>query len=153
MGYEKKEIEEKIIDAGTNKLYASEIVNYKGYFKGTKERYTEYIAKYLLDHPDFFKDIKIIGRDKYKTGEHVRPVDFSKRPTKFPNNKGNREEEWIAKQIFDSQYINGLGEIVDYQTPLKVPRAGEANLGLGKIDLLGYKKKNSLLFLILNLPK
>ena len=34
MGYEKKEIEEKIIDAGANKLYASEIVNYKGYFKG-----------------------------------------------------------------------------------------------------------------------
>lgn len=152
MSYEKKDIEAKIIEAGANKLYASKIVNYKGQFKDSKDRYTEYIAKYLIDHPDFFKDIKIVRRDKYKTDEHVRTVDFSKRPISFTDNRGNREEEWIAKEIFNVQFINGLGKIVDYQTPLKVPGAGEANLGLGKIDLL-VNNDSDLIILELKKPK
>jgi hypothetical protein len=80
----------------------------------------------------------------------VRPVGFSKRATQFTNNRGNREEEWIAKELFNVQIIKGLGEIIDYQTPLKVPGAGEVNLGLGKIDLLAYNNSDLIILELKN---
>lgn len=142
MGYEKKDIEAKIIEAGADSLYSSKIVNYAGYFSGSKERYTEYIAKYLIDHPDYFRNIKNARRDKYKTDTHVSSEELSNKITEFINDRKNREEEWIAKKIFSKQIINGIGEIIDYQTPLKVPGAGKRNSGLGKIDLLSYNEGN-----------
>ena len=150
MVYEKSEIEAKILVAGADRLYSSEIVDYTGYIKDSKERDTEFIAKYLIGHPDFFKSMKNSRRKKYKTEEHIRPVKFSKRPKTFINNRGNREEEWIAKEIFNEQFINGLGEVIDYQTPLKAPGAGKANLGLGKIDLLAFNDSE---LIILELKK
>ena len=61
-----------------------------------------------------------------------------------PNASSNREEERLALALF-GQIIPGLGEIIDYQVPLKNK---QKDMGVGKVDLLAYQEKTATLVLI-----
>ena len=108
-------------------FYKAPIVNYKGYINGSKNLYSEIIAKTLVSE-DLIKEW-----DKLKP---VRPnhFDTDHTPTQNELSITNRKEEILAKLLFYQGEVKDLGYIFDYQTPLKADRSDS----YGKIDLLGY---------------
>lgn len=113
-------------------FYKSAVVNYKGNVTGSKDLYSEVIAKTLIND-NFIKDwLNLIPArpDHFKinhpnTDENVDALKIT-----------NRKEEILAKLLFYQGNVDGLGYIFDYQTPLKATK----NDSYGKIDLLGYNK-------------
>lgn len=107
-------------------FYKQPFVNYRGRTNDTKELYTEVVAEFLCSHIDEFTNgIPTITRESsYQTKGHDKVIQ---------NSNSNREEERIAKEMYDKQYAI-VGKMIDYQTPLKNERSDTA----GKIDLLAY---------------
>lgn len=109
-------------------FYKEDFINYSGR-TAEGELYNEIVAEYVCKHlKEFVGGIKKITRENsYKTashtGEHI-PSD-------------SRQEEKIAVEIFNQKHFDYIGEVIDYQTPLKNKR-DEDNKGAGKIDLLAY---------------
>lgn len=110
-------------------FYTKGFVNYQGKVKGEDTLYTEVVLEFILDNINSFKEIEPISRKKrrkpynmYHTGEH--------------NPNSIRNEEIIAMEMFNQSKkghrMNRIGEIIDYQTPLKSSMSDKA----GKIDLL-----------------
>lgn len=137
MGYKKSEITNRL--NGINKLenlYVEKMINYTGNTTDTKEKYTEVIAKEILDNFNKFdfNNINVIKRDK---GYNVDTHDG-----KF-NKDSNRREELIAMKLFNTTY-EGLGKFIDYQIPLK----DKKNTKAGKIDLISYSEEGNILYLI-----
>ena len=65
---------------------------------------------------------------------------------KIKDENSNREEEKITMELFDYSQNKGvtfdiIGEIIDYQTPLKNVQKDD----VGKIDLLAYNEKEKIL--------
>lgn len=128
MGYTEKEIiemcEKEIMNPST--FYQAEVINYRGRTTDTDEFYNEIVAKYVCEHiKEFVVGIpKITRQTTYKTashtGEHI-PSDL-------------RKEEQIAVELFNQKHFDFIGDIIDYQTPLKNTSKDVA----GKIDLLSY---------------
>ena len=111
-------------------FYKQDFINYAGRTNDTKEFYTEVISKWCIDNIKLFDLIPVITRaSSYKVNTHdgIEPSDVS-----------NREEELLAMKLFRQREISSLGEIIDYQTPLKNVRSDNA----GKIDLLSYDGKH-----------
>lgn len=135
MSYTRDQILEQCRKAFKNKstFYKKDFVNYAGKTKDTNEYYTEVIAEFLCDNiNDYIDGIDCITRkSSYKTEGHDGIF----------NSASNREEEKIAMQIFTQSREYGpfslIGEIIDYQTPLKSSASDEA----GKIDLLSFNGK------------
>ena len=110
-------------------FYKKGCINYRGKTKDTKEYYTEVICEWLLERLDLFENIKpITRRSSYKVEGHDGNPD---------NPDSNREEELIAMAIKRQGNLAVLGEVIDYQTPLKSVQKDKA----GKIDLLAYDGK------------
>ena len=112
-------------------FYKAPIVNYKGYIKGSKNLYSEIIAKTL------------VSEDLVKEWDKLKPVrpnhfDTDHTPTQNELSITNRKEEILAKLLFYQGEVKDLGYIFDYQTPLKKVRSNS----YGKIDLLGYNSKD-----------
>ncbi len=128
MGYTKQIILARLEKASTqmNLFYKQGFINYSGKTTDTKEYYSEVIAEWLLEHLDLLYSIPTISR---KSPYFVEAHDGIP-----PNEKSNREEELIAMAMFRQGEMNGIGKIIDYQTPLKSIRSDKA----GKIDLLSY---------------
>lgn len=132
MGYTRKEILEECKKAFGNKstFYKKSFINYRGKTTDTKEYYTEVVAEFLCDNINEYIDgIECISRkSSYKTEGHDGIYD----------EKSNRDEEKIAMQIFTQSKSWGafdfIGDIEDYQTPLKSTADDRA----GKIDLLSF---------------
>lgn len=108
-------------------FYKAPIVNYKGYINGSKNLYSEIIAKTL------------VSEDLVKEWDKLKPVrsnhfDTDHTPTQNELSITNRKEEILAKLLFYQGEVKDLGYIFDYQTPLKAARSDS----YGKIDLLGY---------------
>ena len=108
-------------------FYKAPIVNYKGYVNGSKNLYSEIIAKTL------------VSEDLVKEWDKLKPVrsnhfDTDHTPTQNELSITNRKEEILAKLLFYQGEVKDLGYIFDYQTPLKKDRSDS----YGKIDLLGY---------------
>lgn len=108
-------------------FYKAPIVNYKGYINGSKNLYSEIIAKTL------------VSEDLVKEWDKLKPVrpnhfDTDHTPTQNELSITNRKEEILAKLLFYQGEVKNLGYIFDYQTPLKKARSDS----YGKIDLLGY---------------
>ena len=108
-------------------FYKAPIVNYKGYINGSKNLYSEIIAKTL------------VSEDLVKEWDKLKPVrpnhfDTDHTPTQNELSITNRKEEILAKLLFYQGEVKDLGYIFDYQTPLKKARSDS----YGKIDLLGY---------------
>ena len=132
MGYSKDDILEKCKDAfeDIRTFYKQSFINYNGKTEDTNEYYTEVVAEFLCDNiTEFINGIEQITREaSYQTKGHDGHFDEDT----------PREEEKIAMEMF-SQSKDGLrydfiGDIIDYQTPLKNKRTDIA----GKIDLLSY---------------
>lgn len=107
-------------------FYKSGCINYRGKTSDTKEYYTEVIAEWLLEHLDLFEQIQTITRSSsYRVVGHDGISD---------NPDSNREEELIAMAMMRQGNMPIIGEILDYQTPLKNRQKDRA----GKVDLLAY---------------
>lgn len=111
-------------------FYKQPFINYNGKTVDTNEYYTEVVAKFLCENiVEFIQGIPQITREtSYKTIGH-NGVFEKDTP---------REEEKIAMEMFNQSQsensYNFIGDIIDYQIPLKNKRADVA----GKIDLLSY---------------
>ena len=132
MSYTRKNIIDKCENAfeDIKTFYKQSFINYGGKTTDTNEYYTEVIAEFLIDNLDeYIHGIpKITRESSYKTPTHTGVFDETT----------PREEEKIAMEMFN-QSKNGtpynlIGNIIDYQTPLKNKRTDIA----GKIDLLSY---------------
>ena len=117
-------------------LYKEDFINYRGDTIDTKEKYTEVIAEWLIKNFNLFDNIKKITRQSsYKVDTHNG---------KHNNQNSNRLEEIMAIEIFNQKSLNILGEVIDYQTPLKDKLEDEA----GKIDIISYDKDNKIVYLL-----
>lgn len=135
MGYSRDDILQKCKVAfdDIRTFYKQPFINYNGRTDDTNEYYTEVVADFLCSNISaYIKGIPQITRElSYKTAGH--DGDF--------NADTPREEEKIAMEMF-KQSKGGLkydhiGDIIDYQTPLKNKRSDVA----GKIDLISYDGK------------
>jgi len=132
----KSEIIKKLTAAAIDmaEFYQQGFVNYSGNTSDTGEPYSEIVAGYLLENPDLWNGIKTITRTASYKMEH-KGIQAGDAPT-------CREEEWLAKSMFGNTY-DAIGEVIDYQTPLKDSQGDKA----GKIDLLS-KPDDKTLYLI-----
>ncbi len=128
MSYTKDEIHRKF-EAAKQRMrgfYQQGFVNYRGTTTDTKEQYTEIVAKWLLDDLKLLRTIPTITKTaSYKMPGHNGFIDIE---------HAQREEDRIAKMMFSQKELPPLGQVLDYQTPLKDKQADDA----GKIDLLTY---------------
>ena len=120
-----------------NTFYSKDIVNCR-YVTEDFQWGTDYIAKLFLKggYVRKFDDILAICRGAGKS--------YNLREThkcESLDNDTNRLEEKIAMKMRLQGYIDGIGEILDYQVPLKDEQSDKA----GKIDLLAYDKKEGIL--------
>ena len=136
-GYKKEEIINKLENLkDISTLYKEDFINYRGYTIDTKEKYTEVIAEWLIKNFNLFDNInKITRQSSYKVDTH---------DGKHNNQNSNRLEEIMAIEIFNQKSLNILGEVIDYQTPLKDKLEDEA----GKIDIISYDKDNKIVYLL-----
>lgn len=128
MGYTTEEIHGRLdaLSVNMSLLYKDACINYTGKTTDTDEYYTEVISQWLIEHIDLLDTIKPITRQfSYRIAGHDG----------IPNNPdSNRTEELIAMAIKRQGTLPLVGEIIDYQTPLKNVRTDKA----GKIDILAY---------------
>jgi hypothetical protein len=110
-------------------FYKRGCINYRSKTSDTKEYYTEVISEWLLEHLDLLEQIKTITRcSSYWVEGHDGISD---------NPDSNREEELIAMAMKRQGSLPLVGQVLDYQTPLKSVQKDTA----GKIDLLTYDGK------------
>ena len=131
MGYTRKQILEKCEIEFENKktFYQAGFVNYRGKTTDTGEYYTEVVAEFLCKNiNEYISGISRISRKySYKTESHDGEVPRS-----------NRKEEITAIEMYNQRHFDCIGEIIDYQTPLKSSKNDQA---VGKIDLLSFDGK------------
>ena len=114
-------------------FYKQPFINYNGRTNNTNEYYTEVVADFLCGNISaYINGIPQITREaSYKTAGHDGAFDADT----------PREEEKIAMEMFKQSKTgvsyDYIGNIIDYQTPLKNKRTDVA----GKIDLLSYDGK------------
>ncbi len=128
MGYTKEQIILRLEELSSNMplLYKKGCINYRGKTTDTKEYYTEVISQWLLEHLYLLEQIPSITRkSSYFVDGHDGDPD---------NPNSVREEELIAMAMKRQGSMPIVGEVVDYQTPLKNVQKDKA----GKIDLLTY---------------
>ena len=128
MAYTEKEIIEICEKEMQNPsaFYQAEVINYRGKTTDTDELYNEIVAKHVCEHiKEFVGGIpKITRKTTYNTASHTGEH--------IPNDL--RKEEQIAVELFNQKHFDYIGDIIDYQTPLKNTSKDVA----GKIDLLSY---------------
>ena len=128
MGYTREQIRLRLDELSSNMslFYKRGCINYRGKTTDTKEYYTEVISEWLLEHLDLLAQIKpITRRSSYLVEGHDGIPDHP---------DSNREEELIAMAMKRQGSLPPVGQILDYQTPLKSVQTDKA----GKIDLLAY---------------
>lgn len=135
MTYTKDEILQKCKNSFRDvpSFYKADIVNYRGITADTGELYSELVSGFVIDNlSGFCSGIPEISRSSsYFVKEHDGHYDT----------ETNRLEEITAMQLYN-QCKNGVpldhvGNIIDYQTPLKNVRTDKA----GKIDLLSVNDR------------
>lgn len=117
-------------------LYTIKNINRTGKTNDTKEKYTEIIAREILENT------KKYNFDKIDSIHRTLSYNIGTHNGKF-NKKSPRREENIAMMMYNKKYPV-LGKIIDYQVPLKDSKHKKA----GKIDLISYNEKNNILHLI-----
>lgn len=126
MAYRAETLLAKIREAAQDMdtFYQQRFLNWTGFTSDTKVRYTEVTAGYLLGHSELVNRISCVGRGSYLVS-HTPPPDAG-------GYQGPRKEEHLA-QALKGKTLDGLGEIKEYQVPLKRSAKDE---GVGKIDLV-----------------
>ena len=128
MAYTREQIWFRLDEMASNMslFYKKGCINYRGKTSDTKEYYTEVIAQWLLEHLELLDQIKTITRRaSYWVEGHDGIPD---------NPNSNREEELIAMAMKRQGALPIVGQVLDYQTPLKNTQKDKA----GKIDLLTF---------------
>lgn len=132
--YTKQEIIEKCEKAlkDVKSFYKGRFINYSGKTSDTHEFYTEIIADFVIKNISEFEKIPVITRESsYNTDTHKGEFDEN----------SPRIEEITAMKLFNQSKagykFNKIGEVIDYQTPLKNKQVDEA----GKIDLVSVNGK------------
>lgn len=136
-----EQIEEAAKDMST--FYTAACINHAGttYKDDGARYYTEIISEYLLKHYNLFDQIQKIKRVNYKINSHNGTT---------PRETSNRKEERIALALAQKKVLNPLGEVIDYQVPLKSKQSDR----VGKIDLMTFDESTGILRLIeLKAPK
>lgn len=107
-----------------NSVYTmSNLFNYKGTTKDTKDKYSEVISEWLCRNLDAVMTIPSKTRKgSYRVLTHDGTT---------PRKSSNRQEERIAMEMFNQRNLPLLGCVLDYQTPL-------ANGRCASIDLLTH---------------
>lgn len=92
-------------------------------------------SSFIFDQLDYIKNGRYLqsNRQNYLRDSHINTFDEA-RYQESKNKPRFRKEEWICKRC-KGQVYNSVGEIIDYQVPLKHERSQECS-GLGKVDLL-----------------
>jgi len=124
---ETKKMLYETLNNNISQLYNDKIVNWSGKTSDSKEYYTEVISESLvmkMEEDNLFENISQIDRDDYKVPSHYGEISIA---------DTNRLEENTAKNLLWTS-IGYLGEIIDYQVPLKAKQADKA----GKIDLISF---------------
>ncbi len=151
MAYTREQIIEKIEKAMENPatLYKAEddakSVNHRG-ITADGERYTEIIAKHLLDNYDRWAEkIPMITRKKTYDSTHdgTVPSDLSNAEGTSPKIKKQKEKRLAIKMFNTVDHFSLIGKICDYETPLKSVRSDVA----GKIDLFSKCEDGSIILL------
>ena len=141
MAYSKSEIISMCEAASKDmkSFYKQNFINYRGKTKGDeRDWYTEIIAEWLLGNIGKFNEIHPVVRNNGYNQNHSGEL----------GEMTIRVEEYVAKQLFNSKKkYKGIGEIIDYQTPLKNP-GGTENAGLGKIDLLSRNDETKCVYIL-----
>lgn len=128
MAYTRERIRLRLDEMASNMslFYKRGCINYRGKTTDTKEYYTEVISEWLLEHLDLLDQIKTITRkSSYRVAGHDGVPEHP---------DSNREEELIAMAMKRQGKLPLVGQVLDYQTPLKNAKNDKA----GKIDLLTY---------------
>lgn len=126
--FTREELIDKVVTASQeiSTFHRQDFLNYRGRTRDTQELYSEVTAGWLLKHLSIFEEIPMIRRDKgYRIITHK---GFTS------SQASHREEERLAFDLFHQGKFEVLGDILDYQTPLKRVETDQA----GKIDLLIY---------------
>lgn len=110
-------------------LYAHDFVKSRNITVDTKKRYSEIVCDFLLGHMDELRSetaFTVINRKNYDCRRlHCGELTVTQRKN------ASRKEEHTAIQM-KSRTFPFLGEVIDYQVPLKAVRGDRA----GKIDLI-----------------
>jgi len=147
-GYTKGEITstlDEIVKSGElSSLYQEDCTNYTGKTTDTKDLYSDLIAEWLVERNVkglFVEQVKPISRrETYKTADH-KPMTPEERDS---IHEQRQEEQWIARSLLHSKFDH-VGEIIDYQTPIK---DSHDDKGVGKVDLLAYCEDGKVLSII-----
>jgi len=125
-------------------LYQKKYINYREKTSDSREHCYDVIAEYLKENLNLFnkENIRELKRENYsyKTPEHTE-LDKKEKALIYKQKRG---EEWFARSLLFSK-INNIGEIIDYQTPIK---SSDRDKGVGEIDLLAYDDEEKTLSLI-----
>lgn len=160
MAYSRKKFREKLRTAigSVDSFYAEPLLNYRGKCSDTGERYEDVAAAFVLENLSALENIKTVERRlSYKTEGHERLVPDNGKLAEIDSGKVRRKEEWLAKSMYGKSYEN-LGKIIDFQVPIKSEAKGNKTgvgrkIGTdkkkpGKIDLIAYSEKDSVLYLL-----
>ena len=125
---------------GFSSLYQKGFIKWlgKSMDRSNSEYYSEIISDWLLNNIDILtgNHIKQVNRENYK--EFHPELDENTPET-------NREEDRIAKEIHKEKVYKELGEVFDYQVPLKKTNK---DTGVGKIDLVAFNKNENNVYLL-----
>lgn len=138
-GYSKEKIFRMCEEKDISQLYNLGVVNYLSTVKGDAELCNEVVAEWVLKNVQKFTEIIMFTRTNpyFVSGHNGKLTETEK------NKPSNREEEILAKKMYRRCY-GPIGEITDYQIPLKDYIKTNEDKHFGKIDLLSvneYTKK------------
>lgn len=141
--YSKEDIEGMCKGVDISRLYNLEAVNYLSALKGDTCLCNEVVAEWVLNNIQRITEIEMITRSKsYFVSGHKGLLT-----EKEKSNPSNREEEILAKKMHGGNY-GPLGEIIDYQVPLKDYLKTNKDKHLGKIDLLSVNEDTKKIHII-----
>lgn len=122
-------------------LYKKNFINWlgKSMDKSNSEYYSEIISDWLLKNIDVLTGdyIKQVNRENYNESHTEIEED--------PKTSDHEEEDKIAKEMHKEKFYKDLGEVFDYQVPLKNTNK---DTGVGKIDLVAFNKDENNVYLL-----
>ena len=139
---EKRKIKEDLlwaIDKYGDNFYRSDIMTYRGITSDDYRWASDYLAELLLaDHSDLLvKDRQISRQSSYNMSK-------TEHDCKSLNNESNREEHKISLRMRQKGYLEGVGQVLDYQIPLN----DKKNDAAGAVDLLAYNETLNELYIL-----
>jgi len=133
--YSMEQIIRKCEQEDASQLYNLDVINYLSAVKGEGRLCNEVVAEWILNNAQKITEIEMYTRNKsYFVAGHNGILT-----EKEKSNPSNRVEEILAKKMYGRHYEQ-IGEMIDYQIPLKDYIKSNEDRHLGKIDLLSVNE-------------